>query len=466
MPKQGRRRKKKRTEKENDVSEQEKKRTPRCFVVKQGQVGDRVQDLVKDFREVMMPNCAKNLRESRRNRLEDFVAVAGQFGVTHLISFTATKVATYMKLARLPQGPTLTFRIDSFTLARDVRASQKRPRAGQRDLTSAPLQVMSGFGGGGKLEEQLAHQKLEAEMLRGLFPPVDVTNFNQEECRRAALFHCDKEADTIHFRHFSVSRRPFGLQRGVQKLMRLSRLPKMGKRQDIADYLMSGGDASESEAEDGEEAPSANGGKMAVRLTESGPRMTLLLVKAEEGVCSGGVLYHRYKTKTPSQRQLLEQKAQAKRKLLERAKKAEAQVQGAKAKLLSKEKRKQELATKKSKKGGQKSQGDGGDDEEEANKGSALEEGFIGMEQAKGSEAPGKRKRFHPFAWGAKASKKAAKGGEKTVEMDDRPGKKPKRERGGGGGKPAITAKAAQKRAGGGGGNSVMDKYRRSAKTR
>ena len=33
--------------------------------------------------------------------------------VSHLIIFTATKAATYMKLARLPQGPTLTFRVDS-----------------------------------------------------------------------------------------------------------------------------------------------------------------------------------------------------------------------------------------------------------------------------------------------------------------------------------------------------------------
>merc|ERR1719291_1071095 len=112
---------------------------------------------------------------------------------------------------------------------------------------------------------------------------------------------------------------------------------------------MNGGDASESEAEDGEEAPSSGGGRMAVRLTESGPRMSLLLVKAEEGVCSGGVLYHRYQTKTPSQRQLLEQKAKAKKKLLERAKKVEAEAQGAKKAKLAKEKRKQELAVRKGK---------------------------------------------------------------------------------------------------------------------
>ncbi|CAK0825295.1 unnamed protein product [Prorocentrum cordatum] len=60
-------------------------------------------------------------------------------------------------------------------------AAQKRPRAGQRDLTVAPLQVMSGFGGGGKQEDQASHRILQAEMLRGVFPPVDVSSFSQED---------------------------------------------------------------------------------------------------------------------------------------------------------------------------------------------------------------------------------------------------------------------------------------------
>ncbi|CAE7831875.1 ppan, partial [Symbiodinium necroappetens] len=112
MPRQGRRRKKTRTGKEADVGEREKKLTPRCFVIKRGDVGDRIKDLVQDFRMVMMPNSAKALKESKINRIEDFIAVASHFNVSHLIIFTATKAATYMKLARLPQGPTLTFRVD------------------------------------------------------------------------------------------------------------------------------------------------------------------------------------------------------------------------------------------------------------------------------------------------------------------------------------------------------------------
>jgi len=37
------------------------------------------------------------------------------------------------------------------------------------------------------------------------------------------------------------------------------------------------------------------------RLTEIGPRMTLQLIKIEEGVCSGEILYHEYIIKSPEE---------------------------------------------------------------------------------------------------------------------------------------------------------------------
>lgn len=39
--------------------------------------------------------------------------------------------------------------------------------------------------------------------------------------------------------------------------------------------------------------------KSAVKLQELGPRMTLQLVKIEEGLCSGGVIFSEYGTSTP-----------------------------------------------------------------------------------------------------------------------------------------------------------------------
>merc|ERR1719401_840385 len=125
-----------------------------------------------------------------------------------------------MKLAKLPQGPTLTFKVESFSLQRDVRSSQKRPRGGSRDYTVAPLQVLNGFSAGSGGKDVSSERQLTSEMLRGIFPPIDVPSFNQAECRRSALFHYDVEEDAVHFRHFSVVRRPVGLQKGVSRLLR------------------------------------------------------------------------------------------------------------------------------------------------------------------------------------------------------------------------------------------------------
>eukprot|EP00913_Durusdinium_trenchii_P018817 g17684.t1 len=327
MPRQGRKRKKTRTEKEPEQGERQKKLIPRCFV------GDRIKDLVQDFRNVMMPNSAKALKESKSNRVEDFIAVASHFNVTHLIIFSATKAATYMKLARLPQGPTLTFRVDSFTLAREVRAAQRRPQGSSRDFTSPPLQVLNGLGGPKeRFELPRRYLRLLAEMLRGTFPAIDVPTFNQAECRRAALFHYDRENDAIFFRHFVVGRRQLGLERGIKKLTKFNRLPNLSGKADIADFVTGGGAVtSESEVDEAAEIPGTwKSGRVAVRLSEAGPRLRLLLIKAEEGVCTGGVMYHRFLTKTPSQQQVLQERARQRQKLKERNARLEAKAKAVK----------------------------------------------------------------------------------------------------------------------------------------
>ena len=75
-------------------------------------------------------------------------------------------------------------------------------------------------------------------------------------------------------------------------------------------FFHRGGDASESEGEDNDpdnrvSLPQdiSTRGNMAnqissIRLTELGPRMTLELIKIEEDICAGEVLYHKFIHKT------------------------------------------------------------------------------------------------------------------------------------------------------------------------
>ncbi|XP_019714392.1 suppressor of SWI4 1 homolog [Hippocampus comes] len=96
---------------------------------------------------------------------------------------------------------------------------------------------------------------------------------------------------------------PVGMSRGIKKLMQ-ERFPNMSKFEDISELMVKGANLSESEAEqDGEhnitELPQVYSGRgnmtsqqSAVRLTEIGPRMTLQLIKIQDGISSGNIMYH------------------------------------------------------------------------------------------------------------------------------------------------------------------------------
>lgn len=65
--------------------------------------------------------------------------MAGPLGVTHFLIFSATKEAPYLRIARTPRGPTLTFKIESYTLAADIAKAQTRPLAHAGIYESPPL---------------------------------------------------------------------------------------------------------------------------------------------------------------------------------------------------------------------------------------------------------------------------------------------------------------------------------------
>ena len=50
--------------------------------------------------QLMAPNTATALRESKRNQIKDFLHVAGPLGVTHFLILTATHNASYLRIAK------------------------------------------------------------------------------------------------------------------------------------------------------------------------------------------------------------------------------------------------------------------------------------------------------------------------------------------------------------------------------
>ena len=71
---------------------------PLTFVIGRGHLSQDQQKLVRDFRRAMEPLTAAKLQVRKRNKIQDFVNVAGPLGVTQMIMFSATELGTYMRV--------------------------------------------------------------------------------------------------------------------------------------------------------------------------------------------------------------------------------------------------------------------------------------------------------------------------------------------------------------------------------
>ncbi|XP_010280749.1 PREDICTED: suppressor of SWI4 1 homolog, partial [Phaethon lepturus] len=283
--------------------------------------------------KVMEPYTARALKVRKNNSLKDFVAVAGPLGGTHFLVFSKSSSSINFKLFRLPGGPTLTFKVMQYSLIKDVVSSLKRHRMHEQQFTHHPLLVLSNFG------LQQIQVKLMASMFQNMFPSINVHRVNLNSIKRCLLISYDTETQLLNFRHYSVKVVPVGMSKGLKKLLQ-EKFPNMSRLEDISELLVKDINLSESEAEqDGThnvlELPQAYAGRgnmkaqqSAVRLTEIGPRMTLQLIKVEEGLAQGNVLYHSFIHKVESEVKEILARKEAKLQLkAERRQKQEADVE-------------------------------------------------------------------------------------------------------------------------------------------
>ena len=232
------------------------KKAPHTFVLKKGKVDKDVTQLMLDTRQIMEPFTASNLKTQKFNVTRDFVGVASLLHVTHMLMFTETEQGTYLRLCRLPKGPTITFKIGDFMLSRDVKSVQRRPVSTAGLFQHSPLLVMNGFS-----EEEDANQelKLTSSMWRHLFPSIDINSVNLNDIRRTVLLNFNPETKEIDFRHYAVKVKPVGLSRPVRKLLTSRKFPDFGKFKDIYEALGASNDGnvtteSEGEADDRDES--------------------------------------------------------------------------------------------------------------------------------------------------------------------------------------------------------------------
>nr|XP_030735478.1 suppressor of SWI4 1 homolog isoform X2 [Globicephala melas] len=358
---------------------------PHSFVFSRGRAGRSVRQLSLDLRRVMEPLTATRLQIRKKNSLKDCVAVAGPLGVTHFLILSKTETSVYFKLIRLPGGPTLTFRINKYTLVRDVVSSLRRHRMHEQQFAHPPLLVLNSFGPHGM------HVKLMATMFQNLFPSINVHKVNLNTIKRCLLINYNPDSQELDFRHYSIRVVPVGASRGMKKLLQ-EKFPNMSRLQDVSELLATGAGLSESEAEpDGEHnitvLPQAVAGRgnmpaqqSAVRLTEIGPRMTLQLIKIQEGVGEGNVLFHSFVHKT-------EEELQATLAAKEEKLRLKAQRQDQQAQNVQRKREQREAHRKKSLAGMKRAQAEADGDSDAEDPGAPAEAEGVSQQEEEEDEA-------------------------------------------------------------------------------
>ncbi|KAF2267973.1 Brix-domain-containing protein [Lojkania enalia] len=344
---------------------------PKSMVIRigAGEVGASVSQLVKDVRQVMQPDTAIRLKERRANKLRDYTTMCGPLGVTHLLLFSRSESGnTNFRLSRMPQGPTLHFRVEKYSLCKDIMKSMKHARSSANDYQMAPLLVMNNFLTSDAEREKLGDsvppkhlEKLVIDMFQGMFPPIQPHTTPLQSIKRVLLLNREPPTEgdngtcTISLRHYAITTKVTGIPKALRRLYtaekligskekKKSILPNLGDLEDVADYMLDPSTAGYTSASDTEmeadaevevaapvtrkvlsrrererAAVSENGRKVmsrgsgpkvekrAVKLIELGPRMRLGLTKVEEGVCSGKTMWHEFITKSKVEEQELDE---------------------------------------------------------------------------------------------------------------------------------------------------------------
>ncbi|CAH2085846.1 unnamed protein product [Euphydryas editha] len=318
-------------------------KAPHSFVIHRGKCSKDLIDLTKDFRKIMEPFTASQLKERKKNTIKDFLSVSGYLHVSHMMVFTETELGSYMRLARLPRGPTLTFRIHNYTLARDVISALRKQYVIERAFQNAPLIVLNSFSGEGM------HMKLMATMFQNMFPTINITTVKLKNIRRCVLMNYNPSTKLIDMRHYVIRATPVGLNKGTKKMVQ-GKIPNLNRCKDMSEFFDKAALLSESEFEDDgnqvelPQALSARGAaarsRSALRLVELGPRLQLQLIKVEDGLMDGEVLFHELVEKTEEEKALIKKKREEKRRLKEKRKTQQAEN------VKRKEKEKEELKQK------------------------------------------------------------------------------------------------------------------------
>ncbi|KAI3381757.1 hypothetical protein SNEBB_001892 [Seison nebaliae] len=349
----------------------ELKNAPHTLVIRRGAVGSIGDELIHDLRLTLSPFTAIKLEDHHSNSLKDFVSISGFFHITHtlmlsrkLVDLTIDKNnsnngSIMLRLARMPRGPTISFKVKSFCLIRHVTQTSRRPQVNVQLWQDPPFLVMKDLNDSPK-----RHLQLTSTLFEKMFPAINIHKINLKEVKRCILINYNEETDEIELRQYAIKLKPLGYNRNVKKLlidssvqMARKEIPDLSKFDDISQFLTTeGGYGSESEFEDDEKKTvklnrdvrpklgEIQDVQTAIKLREVGPRLNLEIFKIEEGLCDGETLYHSKIEKTKEEIEEMRKRTNQ-RKSLKEARRKEQERRVTEKLKKKKELRDKQLAT-------------------------------------------------------------------------------------------------------------------------
>lgn len=136
------------------------------------------------------------------------MSIAGVLHVSHLCIFTSTELGMYMKVARIPHGPTLTFQVHNYSLTRDVVSAMKKQFVFEKLYQTAPLMVLNSFSGEG------LHMKLMASMFQNMFPTINITKVRSMNLRKIIKCFSDFMSLCLLWLEMYAFHAPFSMSAG------------------------------------------------------------------------------------------------------------------------------------------------------------------------------------------------------------------------------------------------------------
>lgn len=149
----------------------------------------------------MYPYTAINLKESKANSIKDYLSIKDVYGLSHMMLLTNTEKASYLRLAKMPRGPTVTFKLEKYCLSSDIfefmsslEDNRKKPfKPLTKSFNHVPLVIMNGFNNPNIPENQKESINIAAMLIQSFFPPINLNEIQLKKCKRVVLFNLKLE---------------------------------------------------------------------------------------------------------------------------------------------------------------------------------------------------------------------------------------------------------------------------------